>query len=318
MIPKVDERLRMLATIYEELLRRVASWRWVPREAVDEIVSNTTKAVIDKAALPTDPEEFKAWVFAAARVKAKEWFRDRGRAREVPVDMDALAERIAAEDEREKLERELAHERMVQGVRDEIEKNPKLADHVAVAQDQQEGKRTLREAAKTRGVPEGRLRVSVLRSKLYLKEVALLAAGALLLLVVTHLKRPEEPGPDTTARLTDEEAARTTRSLAERYCAGKDWAACNRYLDDAKRLDPAGDTAPSVQDARRQAQEALRSAAADLRQDAKDACAAEKWDLCLSKLDAARAIDPEGDQTEEAQKVRRMATARSLEKDKGK
>lgn len=44
-----------------------------------------------------------------------------------------------------------------------------------------------------------------------------------------------------------------------------------------------------------------------LRQEAREACDARSWQACLDRLNEARAIDPGGDQTAEAQSLRRLA-----------
>jgi hypothetical protein len=44
-----------------------------------------------------------------------------------------------------------------------------------------------------------------------------------------------------------------------------------------------------------------------LRRDARDACGARSWKICLDRLNEARALDPGGDQTPEIQALRRSA-----------
>lgn len=47
--------------------------------------------------------------------------------------------------------------------------------------------------------------------------------------------------------------------------------------------------------------------ARDLRAEARDDCAAKSWATCLEKLDEARALDPDGDESPEVQSLRRAA-----------
>lgn len=47
--------------------------------------------------------------------------------------------------------------------------------------------------------------------------------------------------------------------------------------------------------------------AADLRQEALDACEAHRWKNCLDRLDEARALDPSGDENPEVQALRHAA-----------
>lgn len=50
------------------------------------------------------------------------------------------------------------------------------------------------------------------------------------------------------------------------------------------------------------------AAAADLRREAAAACDAQRWNVCLAKLDAARALDPAGDTTPVVVQERQRAT----------
>jgi hypothetical protein len=58
-------------------------------------------------------------------------------------------------------------------------------------------------------------------------------------------------GPDPVATApTDRQIAEGDRDLALASCALKEWAACKRYLDEAARLDPKGESEPRVVTAR--------------------------------------------------------------------
>lgn len=65
-------------------------------------------------------------------------------------------------------------------------------------------------------------------------------------------------------------------------------------------IGPAPDTSAS----------ANLAAAADLRQRAAAACNAERWIACLSDLDKARALDPDGERTPEVKTLRQRAFRR--------
>ncbi len=58
-------------------------------------------------------------------------------------------------------------------------------------------------------------------------------------------------GPDPVATApTDRQIAEGDRGLALASCALKEWAACKRYLDEAAKLDPKGESEPRVVTAR--------------------------------------------------------------------
>jgi hypothetical protein len=76
--------------------------------------------------------------------------------------------------------------------------------------------------------------------------IAAVAAVAFALLIRPHDERvgAGNPGARQAAKLRDEAYAACDRAA---------WAPCEAKLDEAKRLDPAGDTAPEVRAARRAA-----------------------------------------------------------------
>ncbi len=58
-------------------------------------------------------------------------------------------------------------------------------------------------------------------------------------------------GPDRVSHPRDDRTiAEADRDMAEASCALKDWAACKDRLDEAAKLDPAGEREPRVQKAR--------------------------------------------------------------------
>jgi hypothetical protein len=79
------------------------------------------------------------------------------------------------------------------------------------------------------------------------RTVGLLAAACFALFLI--VKATQEP--DIVAHPpTNRELAEAQRTAAEESCARKDWFACKASLDDAARLDPAGESEPRVQKAR--------------------------------------------------------------------
>jgi hypothetical protein len=94
-------------------------------------------------------------------------------------------------------------------------------------------------------------RVRVIRATFGAKVTAFLGAGALGLFLL--LRGPAEPryvavGPDTVFTDASPEAeAAHLRDMAREPCRASKWDRCVDLLDQAARLDPAGDKAPEIQ-----------------------------------------------------------------------
>ena len=130
----------------------------------------------------------------------------------------------------------------------------------------------LENIAEEERVPAARVRQRVSRMRRWMKErwlaelaaVASLTALAVLGIVLWRVIRGpddvEAIRPDGSASPVPEsplDRARALRAEAVRRCDEGDFRRCIDGLDDAKRLDPAGDSAPLVQEARRKAERAL-------------------------------------------------------------
>lgn len=81
--------------------------------------------------------------------------------------------------------------------------------------------------------------------------------------VVAFFKGPapapmHEPSPAPTREPSPAEQAEVVRVDAQKACAQDDWAACGAKLDQAARLDPAGDGRPGVQQMRKSISDGLR------------------------------------------------------------
>lgn len=93
------------------------------------------------------------------------------------------------------------------------------------------------------------------------RTVGLLAAACFALFLI--VKATE--GPDIVAHPhpSDHELAEARRGEAEASCARKEWVACKANLDDAARLDPAGESEPRVQKARQEIAAGMAGHSAD-------------------------------------------------------
>jgi hypothetical protein len=139
--------------------------------------------------------------------------------------------------------------------------------------------------AEEENLPPARVRQRVSRMRRWMKErwAAELAAVAMLALLAIAVWRwlradetpealPEVPVPTSQPDVAPAlERARVVRADALRKCEAFEWQACLDGLDEAKRLDPAGDTAPEVGAARARAERALQPPpqAPDSKEDAK-------------------------------------------------
>ena len=93
--------------------------------------------------------------------------------------------------------------------------------------------------------------------------VATIAAAYFLLRSRAPRITPEPPytPPPTAPVRTDQDIAKDLRDDAYGACAASRWDECRDKLDDAWRIDPAGDTSPRVLEARRAIKEGTRRAA---------------------------------------------------------
>ena len=73
---------------------------------------------------------------------------------------------------------------------------------------------------------------------------------------------PTAPAPEPSNWASQNIAAEGLRREAYARCDASDWIACLDRLDEAARIDPAGDAAPDVREARRKATNGLRASPA--------------------------------------------------------
>ena len=82
-------------------------------------------------------------------------------------------------------------------------------------------------------------------------------------------------------------------------CAQKDFDACEKGLDEAKKTDPTGETDPRV----------TRARAVLLRHQASVDCEKMYWVKCGEKLDLAKDLDPAGEDDADVKKMRATIAA---------
>jgi DNA-directed RNA polymerase specialized sigma24 family protein len=246
----------------------------VPGSEVDDIVQSALAEALAAERAPDDDDEVIAWVHGIARHKVVDWFR-RAR-REAPQDPQVTE--IAVADSAPQSARDL-----LRWAARELPSGDENARTLEWMLREGAGEKLEQIAADARvPAPRVRQRVSRLRRHYRARWAATLAALVLIAVVVGLALRkkpkaeiaplpspPMAPSvplwtpPAPVPQATPEQRADELRRDAFEKCAAHLWQDCIDGLDGARRLDPAGDSAPSVQERRAAAERALAPAPTD-------------------------------------------------------
>ena len=233
-----------------------------PAAEVEDIVQSTLTDALASPNAPTEPEELRRWIHGIARNKVVDFHRRAGR--EVMRDPTATApaDEPVAESAPHSA-RELLH-----WAENELPDGAEAKSTLEWMLREGDGEK-LEHIAEEANLPAPRVRQRVSRMRRHLRArwAAAVAAALLLALVGVVLYRMAEPKPDDIAREVipekpPVERAAELRREAFEHCDGQAWQRCLDVLDAAKRIDPAGDAAKRVQDARRAAARGLAPAPA--------------------------------------------------------
>ncbi|MBX3230051.1 MAG: sigma-70 family RNA polymerase sigma factor [Labilithrix sp.] len=220
----------------------------VPESEAEDIVQSTLTDAFASPHAPADAESFRRWIFGVAKNKVVDYHR---RAIRETFDMPEVAGKPAPHQEADLLR--WAEKHLPPG-----DDNKATLDWMLR---EGEGEK-LESIAETENLPAPRVRQRVSRLRRHLKshwqkEVALLATLGVLITAVVLYLRSQEPDPNNPIAKDDVARAEEMRHQAFDLCKASQWTSCIEKLDDAKRLDPAGDTTPAVQQARDEANKAI-------------------------------------------------------------
>ena len=246
------------ARLADPTLRRaieLAVKRRVPGEDAEDVVQAALADLLSARRVPEDAEEFRRFVFAVTRNKVFDHFRRR--AREAPeeeaMEPAATEARLSAQDILRWAEAKLPDS----DARHTLEWMLREGD----------GEK-LEQIARDVNLPAPRVRQRVSRLRRFLRErwaaELMLALLALALLIPPALfyyehhhhaedvaKRDPELQPEPAP--APEQRGRELRRVALEHCQKNEAEPCLEGLDRARLLDPKGDAAPEVENARRAA-----------------------------------------------------------------
>jgi len=220
----------------------------VPESEVEDIVQQALAEAIESPHAPQDSESLRRWIFGVAKNKVVDYHRRAGRE---SFDLPDVEGTPAPHVEADLLR--WAEKNLPEGA-----ENKKTLDWMLR---EGEGEK-LESIAASEKLPPPRVRQRVSRLRRHFKEnwqreVAMLAAlGVIVSAIVIYVLH--KPQPDMITHDVVDPRAEPMRRLALEKCASGDWKPCVDGLDEARRLDPAGDARPEVQQARDAAANALK------------------------------------------------------------
>ncbi len=232
---------------------------------VDDVVQTVLVEALASDRVPEDETEMRKWLIGVARHKIADHHRRGGR--EQPAELPDIETAPAPVEERE----------LARWAEEQAHSNKDAQKTLQWMAREGEGDK-LEHIAEEEQLPAARVRQRVSRMRRFMKErwlaeLAAVAAVALVAIVLWRVLREpdvdiarDQPGPDPTTEPSTRPPpiaprvaeAGELRKKALQDCDQSRWQPCLEALDKAKELDPAGDTAPAVQEARKKADDALR------------------------------------------------------------
>lgn len=216
----------------------------LPPGEVEDLVQNTLTEALIATNAPSEEADFRRWLHGIARHKIADSYRRRGRQ---PVPSPDVDQRAA--------EASPSTGELSQWIESELPKTDGAQATLHWLLREGDGE-SLDEIARDLDLPAPRVRqrVSRLRRHLHARWLALGAAGLLLLVGAGALfqRASQPPLPPSIARepVTPFERARLLRQNGLQRCAVGAYQECIAALDQAKALDPNGESAIAVVEAR--------------------------------------------------------------------
>jgi RNA polymerase sigma factor (sigma-70 family) len=255
------ERTRALLAepaLREALVRFVRSR--LPESEVDDVVQTTLAEALVAPNTPPDPEELRRWLYRVARNKIADFFR---RARREVIDEAPGAEAAPAESAPH------SARDLLRWVERELPQGEGAERTLEWALREADGDK-LESIAKDAELPAPRVRQRVSRLRRHLRKrwaAELAAVAALVGLSFLLWQMRKERGRQHVDQIAHEprrdprQRAAALRRAALEACGARAWQRCLDGLDAARRLDPDGDRAAPIQQARREAAATLEAPA---------------------------------------------------------
>ena len=230
---------------------------------VDDVVQTVLVEALASDRVPEDETEMRKWLIGVARHKIADHHRRGGR--EQPAELPDIETAPAPVEERE----------LARWAEEQAHSNKEAQKTLQWMAREGEGDK-LEHIAEEEQLPAARVRQRVSRMRRFMKErwlaeLAAVAAIAIAAFVIWRVLREpdvdiarDQPGPTAEPSTRPPPIAPKVaeagelRKKALEDCDQNKWQPCLQALDKAKELDPAGDTAPAVRDARKKAEDALR------------------------------------------------------------
>lgn len=265
-MPATSERPqhRLLGAPETQRLLRDYVRKRVGESDVDDVVQTVLVEALASDRAPENEAELRKWLIGVARHKIADHHRRGGR--EQPAELPDIETAPAPVEERE----------LARWAEEQAHSNKEAAKTLQWMAREGEGDK-LEHIAEEEQLPAARVRQRVSRMRRFMKErwLAELAAVAALAIVAflvwRALRQPPvdiardpnvPPTGDNTSKAPPPVAPRVAeagerRKKALEACGRNEHRACLDGLDEAKKLDPAGDALPEIQKAREAAQKAL-------------------------------------------------------------
>jgi RNA polymerase sigma factor (sigma-70 family) len=219
--------------------------RRLPPGEVEDLVQNTLTEALLAANAPSDHTDFRRWVHGIARHKIADSYRRRGRLPILSADVDQSAAEASP-----------TTSELSQWIESELPKTEGAQTTLHWLLREGDGE-SLDEIARDVDLPAPRVRqrVSRLRRHLHARWLALGAAGLLLLVgtgALLHRALQPAVAPPSIAREPSSplERARVLRQNGLQRCAVGAYPECIAALDQARELDPRGESASAIREAR--------------------------------------------------------------------